>query len=190
MPTIEPSPIKDTPYISSEQLISITGDYNPPDKLPPTPSSSFAALTPKVTDDYTTPKSIDVHQSKQIKNTIIRIHHSDTLIETLKRIIDNYGTPDAEMFYTDFFKTIRIMRRDLLDEPFMIIIDGIYNAMTYGKKWYSITAEQYKVALGIIQTYAGRKLNENQIGECLATLEENGFNFTPLEIDAYDAQQD
>lgn len=114
---------------------------------------------------------------------ILRSHYADKILEYLARIEPAAGSPEMEFFVSGLLRTIRQMRDNCPEEPLTDIALALYDSITFEKRWFCFTSNQYSEARRIITEIASRKhLGYDAIKRAIVELEEAGFDTTPYQL--------
>lgn len=105
------------------------------------------------------------------------------ILQALDAVQPFAQTPDAALYVHQILHQIRDFEAISPEDPLLEVLSGLYMALAYDNLWADYQAGQFTAIRKILQKFAGRPvLKPMDIEKAIMTMEEVGFNTTPIPI--------
>lgn len=113
-----------------------------------------------------------------------RREYLSRILSGLEGLQSKLGTPDAESVAKGVLSTMLELINNQPRAPFSEVVAALYDAMSYQELWRTYTAVQYGRAITVFRTLPTDTISKDNVEKAIASLEESGFDTTPIECTA------
>lgn len=119
-----------------------------------------------------------------LQQQILRAHFVQLILDALRKIQPHIGAPSSITYINSLFRAVRQMMERSPDDPFLEVLLGFYDALTFDNNWMHYTANQYAQAYDVLKQFSSqRRIQTDDVERAIMDLEDIGFDTTPYPLE-------
>ena len=121
---------------------------------------------------------------------VLRVHFLEPILDALRKIQPHVGSPSSITYVNSLLRAIRQMMEHSPDDPFLEVLLGFYDALTFDSNWTRYAADQYAEAYKVLkQLSSQQRIQTDAVERAVMKLEDIGFDTTPYPLDIVEKEE-